>query len=127
MNLNHEKDIVWLDDRSKYRYLREVQYPIWSRTTKPRNSIVPGKLVAYATLKPTAKAENPGMFVRRMFYVAAHDPYPAGGPVEAVDPYTVHPGIPAAWVEDHPVRWLEWQRAARRTTASSQTASNDVI
>jgi len=88
MNLEHEKDIVWLDDRSKYPHLREApHYPIRGRTKKPSKGDVPGKLIAYATLKPTAKAENPGMFVRRLFYVAAHDPYPAGGPVEAVDPY----------------------------------------
>jgi hypothetical protein len=112
MNREHEKDIVWLDDRSKYPYLREVKYPICSRTTKPRNSIVPGKLVAYATLKPTAPADSPGMFVRRLFYVTTRDPLP-GVPYEGVDSYSVHPGIPS--MRGHPdiSLWAEWQRAAR--------------
>ncbi len=113
MNLQHEKDIVWLDKRSKHRYLREVQYPIPGRTSKPRSSVVSGTLVAYATLKPTAPTQNPGMFVRRLFYVTSSDPYKRGEPVEAVDPYFVHPGIPATGEFESPLQWVEWQRAAR--------------
>src|SRR5215217_5253529 len=93
MRFEHEKGILWLDDRSRYPYLREVQLPISGQTRKPRSSIVAGKLVAYATLKPTAPAQNPGMFVRRLFYVTSRDPYKRGEPVEAVDPYFVHPGL----------------------------------
>ena len=95
MRFKHEKEIVWVDDRSKYPYLREVQLPISGRTRRPSSGIVAGKLVAYATLKPTARADNPGMFVRRLFYVTSRDPYERGGPYEAVNPYSVHPGIPA--------------------------------
>jgi hypothetical protein len=122
MNSTHEKEIVWLDDRSKYRYLREVQYPVWSRTTKPRYSIVPGKLVAYATLKPTATADSPGMFVRRLFYVTARDPL-AGVPYEGVDPYSVHPGIPAMRGSPDISLWAEWQRAARVLSMGNHKSS----
>ena len=118
MKLRNEKDIVWLDDRSKYRYLREVQYPISGRAREPRHSIVPGKLIAYATLKPTAKAHTPGMFVRRLFYVTTRDPYERGGPCEAVDPYSVHPGIPAMRGFESPARWAEWQRVSRDVAIS---------
>jgi len=113
MRFEHEKEILWLDDRSRYPYLREVQLPISGQTRKPRSSIVAGKLVAYATLKPTAPAQNPGMFVRRLFYVTSRDPYKRGEPVEAVDPYFVHPGIPATGEFESPLQWVEWQRIAR--------------
>jgi len=113
MRFEHEKEIVWLDDRSKYSYVREVQYPIWSRTRKPRSSIVGGRLVAYATLEPSAPAHSPGMFVRRLFYVTSRDPYERGGPFEAVDPYSVHPGIPAMRGEEIIPEWVAWQGAAR--------------
>ena len=113
MNFELEKDIVWLEDRSKYPYLREVQLPITGRTRKPRSSIVAGKLIAYATLEPTAPAHSPGVYVRRLFYVTPRDPYERGGPYEAVDPYSVQPGIPAMRGEEIITEWVEWQRAAR--------------
>jgi len=113
MNFKHEKEIEWLDDRSKYPYLREVQLPISGRTRMPHSSIVAGKLVAYAKLEPTAPAHSPGMFVRRLFYVTPRDPYERGGPYEAVDPYSVQPGIPALRGEVIISEWVAWQRAAR--------------
>jgi hypothetical protein len=113
MKCDHEEEIVWLDDRSKYPYLREVQLPISGRTRKPRSSIVAGRLIAYATLKPTAPAHSPGMFARRLFYVTQRDPYERGGPYEAVDPYSVQPGIPAMRGEEIIPEWVAWQRAAR--------------
>ncbi len=112
MNFAQEKDIVWLDDRSKYPYLREVRYPIRGRTPRPGKGKVPGKLVAYATLKSTALADSPGMFVRRLFYVTARDPSP-GVPYEGVDTYSVHPGIPSMRGRPDISLWAEWQRAAR--------------
>src|SRR5215211_4443452 len=64
MSFEHENEVMWLDDRSKYRYLREVQLPISGQTRRPRSSIVAGTLVAYATLNPTAPAHSPGVYVR---------------------------------------------------------------
>jgi hypothetical protein len=113
MRFEHEKEIVWLDVRSKYRYLREVQLPITGRTRRPRSSIVAGKLVAYATLEPTAPAHNPGTYVRRLFYVTSRDPYDRSSPYEAVDPYSVQPGIPALRGEVIISEWIAWQRASR--------------
>jgi len=113
MRFEHEKEIVWLDARSKHPYLREVQLPISGRTRRPHSGIVAGTLVAYATLKPTAPAHNPGMFVRRLFYVTPRDPYKRGEPVEAVDPYFVHPRVPAMGEFESPLQWVRWQSVAR--------------
>jgi hypothetical protein len=52
------------------------------------------------------------MFVRRLFYVTSRDPYDRSSPYEAVDPYSVHPGIPAMRGEEIITEWLAWQRAA---------------
>jgi hypothetical protein len=120
VKLRYEEDIVWLEDRSRYPYLREVQYPISGRTRRPRSSIVPGKLIGYSTLKPSAKADSPGMFVRRLFYVTSRDPYDRGEPYEAVDPYSVHPGIPAMRGLETPALWAEWQRACRDVVAGAR-------
>ena len=119
MNFTHEQDIVWLDDRSKYPYVREVQYSVWGRTPRPSKGRVPGKLVAYATLKPTASANSPGKFVRRLFYVTERDPYRRGSPYEAVDPYSVYPGTPAMKSYETLSQWVEWQRAARMVSIGS--------
>jgi hypothetical protein len=36
----------------------------------------------------------PGVFLRRVFTLAPHDPYVGGGaPCEGVDPWTVRPGV----------------------------------
>lgn len=95
-----EAEIVWVaggpDD---YPYVREVAYDLYTRTRTPRRDICGGRLVAYATLRPTATPSYPGMFLRRLWWLAPHDPYPAG-PVEAVDPRSLAPGQPSRdWAE----------------------------
>ncbi len=89
-----EAKIVWVQGGPEdYPYVREVAYDLPSRARPPRKRMFgEDQLVAYATLRPTAKASYPGMFQRRCWWVASHDPYPAG-PVEAVDPRSIAPGV----------------------------------
>jgi Family of unknown function (DUF6009) len=93
MKLEWEKQIVWLDQPERYRYLRETIVETPFRTRKPRDGRCPGRIVAYATLKDDAPSESPSSFMRRVWYVAPHDPYNDGGtPMEAVDPHFIQPG-----------------------------------
>ena len=90
----HEQRIVWLDHPENFRYVRETIVTSPFRTRPPRRSRVPGRLVAYAVLAPTARASwLSQLFERRCWYLAAHDP-PEGAswPIEAVDPLTIRPG-----------------------------------
>jgi hypothetical protein len=74
-----------------FRYVRESSYCYPTRARRPRFS--GGRLVAYAVLKPEAKSVMPGEFLRRVWWVADHDPYEDGGaPIEAVDPMSITAG-----------------------------------
>ncbi len=84
----HEVLIVWLGNPSDYPYLRETKIYTHTRTTKMGRSCVPGRLVAYATLSKDTPSDLHGEFLRRVWYVAPHDPYP-GGSIEAKEPSTV--------------------------------------
>jgi hypothetical protein len=63
------------------------------------------------------------MFVRRLFYVSARDTHGRGSPVEAVDPYSLYPGIPAMRGDRMFPEWVEWQRAARVLTMGNHKLS----
>lgn len=107
--LVYEDRIVWLEDVTKLRYVRErVDSYARRRRAGPsywRRVLHPGRLVGYADLKPDAPnvggLGGRGCFARRYFWVTEWDadsgqgPYlPTGAPVEAVDPLTVAPGLP---------------------------------
>lgn len=92
--LNHEEVIEWVDGlRPEYfDYVRELV--IWSprRRQRPGAGRIPGRLVAFAVLAEDAPAfAGSGMFLRRAWWVADHDPY-VGTPCEAVDPQSLRPG-----------------------------------
>lgn len=89
-----ELNIVWLQDPFQFRYLREGAQRMSFRARGPGRH-VPNMLVGYVTLKPTAKATNPGWFHRRLWWVEERDLSHPGGPIEAVDPRSVQAGKPS--------------------------------
>lgn len=101
-----EQEIVWLEDRNAYPYLREMEYTFPTRSCKPKVN----RLVAYAVLAPGTQRHSQAGFLRRYWYVLPHDPYP-GGPIEGVDPASVFPGVPTMKTIDSITDWLKKQRA----------------
>ncbi len=90
--LTYEEAIVWLEDVSGQPYIREEIWVIarWRRRPLLRSA---GRVVGYSMLRPDALSTGPaGTFTRRIFWLAAHDPYAAGAPYEAVAPASVVPG-----------------------------------
>lgn len=86
-----EKDIVWLEDVSGYRYVRDLVEMCHFRTRKPSWHSRAGRLVGHATLTSDARSRSSSIY-RRCFWLADHDPYAGGGyPCEGVDPATVRP------------------------------------
>jgi hypothetical protein len=104
-NLDLEVEIVWEEDPSNFDYVRcyELQTSGRKRIAKwPME----GRRVGYAVLRPDAPHDPrlPGTFTRRVFFLKRHDRdsqpngvYRTGAPAEAVDPWTVSPGV-AAWL-----------------------------
>ena len=91
--LRWETGIVWLESPETFSYVRESAYLLPSRSRQPGQHRVPYRMVAYATLSADAKSDLPSMFLRRVWWVATHDPYKGGGcPAEAVDPCRICPG-----------------------------------
>lgn len=90
-----ESAVIWVEDPASFPYVREVYGPTHSRRSGIR--VGSGRVVAYATLKPTVPSEEgfPGVFYRRHWYVTSWDPYP-GGPGEAVVPQSIQPGRPSS-------------------------------
>lgn len=75
-------------------YLREGVVPLAHRSRRPGRRHVPGRLVAWAELRPSARSSSIDRhFRRRVWWLAEHDPYLDGGcPAEAVDPCSIRPG-----------------------------------
>jgi hypothetical protein len=100
-NLEYEAEIVWLDDPSKYDYVRAVPILTGSRDKPIRG--IGDRIVGYAILRPDAPADYPRRWYRRVFHIMKGDrddgkdrnkgPYAIGCPVESVDPLTVAPGV----------------------------------
>jgi len=112
----NESGIVWLDDPAKYPYVRETTIYAPFRSRMPSRKRMQGRPVAIAGLNKEARAVYPGMFLRRYWYVAPHDPY-YGGPIEAVDPYTVCAGVKSIHPKDRDewtvIGYLQWHKHAR--------------
>ena len=99
--LSDEEGIVWIEDCSKLRYVRESVLPIPSRRAPPswkrRGFHKAGRMVGYVFLKPDVESEN-GMFYRRLFWLKPYDapndgPYKDGGrPAEGADPRSIVAG-----------------------------------
>ncbi|MGR6998703.1 DUF6009 family protein [Yinghuangia aomiensis] len=104
--LQHETDIVWLEDLERLDYVRQSLDRLPRRGGKPAYHR-PGRLVGYAVLGPDARASRAsGTFLRRVIWLAPHDRdqepdgvYATGTPSEAVDPRTIRPGEKGAKTE----------------------------
>lgn len=71
--ITHEEDIVWLEDLGPLDYVRERLHFCGTRRRRPRYE-GPGRLVGYATLSDAGKSALPGIFIRRIFWLADHRP-----------------------------------------------------
>lgn len=89
--IENETDVTWLAPTCTLpRYVRATLVRCYRRRGMVKHS---GRVVGWANLSKRAKSDRDG-FQRRVFWLAAHDPYEGGGaPVEAIDPLTVSPGI----------------------------------
>jgi hypothetical protein len=87
-SLSTESRIVWLVPQAELpRYVREsvVLLPYRAGMSRRQQERGPGVVVAYSELLPTAPSDDRQGFWRRVFWLAAHDPYPGrGSPCEAV-------------------------------------------
>lgn len=99
-NLSLEDRIVWEEPISDLPYVR-VSHVVAGTRRLPVRWNAAGRRVGYAVLHRDAPNDGlPGMFTRRVFWIAEHDRsedpegvYKAGAPTEAVDPWTVGPGV----------------------------------
>ncbi|NEB77127.1 transcription factor [Streptomyces sp. SID14478] len=94
--INHEAELVWLEDITDLDYVRQSLDRLPTRRGKPAYHR-DGRMVGYAVLGPKAKASrSSGTFRRRVFWLLPHDRdsapgglYATGAPAEAVDPRTL--------------------------------------
>lgn len=100
--LQHEIEIVWLEDIDRFDYVRETEETSAHFRQRPNADwSEPGRMVGYSVLAPNAPNNGrPARFTRRRFWVKDYDRsedpnggYSTGCPVEAVDPRTVAPGV----------------------------------
>ncbi|MFD3938043.1 DUF6009 family protein [Streptomyces sp. NPDC058611] len=98
--IQHEVDLVWLEDVTELDYVRQSLDRLPTRRGKPAYHR-DGRLLGYAQLGPQAKpSRSSGTFRRRVFWLLPHDRdtvpdglYASGAPAEAVDPTTLAAGI----------------------------------
>ncbi|MFK0203819.1 DUF6009 family protein [Streptomyces lavendulae] len=97
--IQHEVDLVWLEDVTELDYVRQSLDRLPTRRGKPAYHR-DGRLVGYAQLSGKAKASRfSGTFRRRVFWLLPHDRdtapdglYASGAPAEAVDPTSLVAG-----------------------------------
>jgi hypothetical protein len=92
-----EEDIVWVEDPTNLRYVRETDKILPNRAGRPGKRYISGRLVAYSTLKsktPSLPPKGTAQFRRRVWFLTDSDFYD-GGPAEAVDPKTIKAGQPS--------------------------------
>ncbi|GAA0275935.1 DUF6009 family protein [Streptomyces polychromogenes] len=98
--LAHEEQIVWTEEIHHFDYVRQSVH-LASSTRRGPVAWRVGRRVGYAVLRDHAPSGAvPGKFVRRVFWVKAHDRseqprgiYRTSAPSGAVDPRTVAPGV----------------------------------
>jgi hypothetical protein len=98
--INHEAELVWLEDVDQLDYVRQSLDRLPTRKGKPAYHR-DGRMVGYAILGPDAKASRAsGTFRRRVFWLLPHDRdsepdglYARSAPAEAVDPRTLEPCV----------------------------------
>lgn len=95
--LDNEEAIVWLEDPTSYRYVREWIIRTTYRQRRPFRKDCPGRMLGYATLKKSCPPAGRARFQRRCWFLYSHDPYPGeyGHPAEAVDPLSIRVGQPS--------------------------------
>jgi hypothetical protein len=106
--LQYETAIVWAPgfDPATVRYVREKYITCQRRRGRIAWWGHAGRLVGWANVSGEMRATN-GHFSRRMFWLNTHDAAPGqtgpydngGGPVEAVDPRSIVPGVPGELTE----------------------------
>ena len=98
--LQLESELVWLDDISKYDYVRVIEQTVMSRVGLPKTRHIGYRTVGYTNLRAEARSSRFRLLTKRVFFVKSHDRseqpdgvYKTGCPIEAVDPRTLAPGI----------------------------------
>lgn len=99
VNYDNEIDIIWLKDPSQFTYLREAA--TLSRNAKRKIKLYDPNLAVYVGYA-VYKADGSGLYHRRYWFLRDYD-FPidhktyakVSGPVEAVDPTSVHVGRPS--------------------------------
>ena len=101
--IQDEQSIVWLEDPSKFFYVREVVCAQHYRKRKPGKSLYGGRLIGYTTLKDDAKGNGQRyyQFERRCFVLFEHDASEAKDsvynernfPTEGVPPSEIAVGV----------------------------------
>ncbi|MGW0855742.1 DUF6009 family protein [Streptomyces sp. NPDC002690] len=94
--IQHETEIVWLENVTDLEYVRQSLDRLPTRRGKPPYHR-DGRMVGYAVLGSTAKPSRAsGTFRRRVFWLLPHDRdcdptglYAKGAPAEAVDPRSI--------------------------------------
>ena len=69
--LQHEAEIVWLEDPSKYDYVRAA-WALAGTRIRPISGIA-GHILGYATLRPDAPSVYPRKWYRRVFHMLEGD------------------------------------------------------
>ena len=110
-NIEFEQNIVWVEETARsLPYVREgiMALPYRMRPPSPRRTS--RHIVAYATLQSGTRSVAPGRFLRRIWWLASHDPYSGGGgPIEAVNPLSIAPGALSGSMTE-----AQWNRLGTR-------------
>lgn len=96
--LEHETEVVWLEDPASLDYVRQALDKTSRKRGKPRYAR-DGRMVGYTELDELMQPDpDSGLYRRRVFFLLPHDRdadplglYKEGAPGEAVDPRTVEP------------------------------------
>ena len=94
-----ENEIVWIQDLSKYKFVRTRIF-FSSRRNTPPGDVTAGLVVGFSVLGQDQKRDLFGFFERRYFYLQPLDLQADciylkkhGMPAEGVNPKTVKPGV----------------------------------
>jgi Family of unknown function (DUF6009) len=96
--LEHEVQVVWLEDPGNLDYVRQALDKTSRKRGRPRYAR-DGRMVGYTELDELINPDpDSGLYRRRVFFLLPHDRdadpgglYREGAPGEAVDPRTVEP------------------------------------
>lgn len=91
--LNNEEKIIWIDDRMKYPYLREME-GMYLKRKEFDYGFGKLKLIGYGVaIKPVIDLPEKKLFRRRSWWIHPDDPFPEDDfPPEAVMPQFIKTG-----------------------------------